>query len=346
MDVLTDLLQRSRARGAAFAHSEARGEWGVTMPAGPGLAVHVVVEGDVHLAAGEVALRLAPGDIVLVRGALEHRLAHAPGAASVPLEVLLARAGRAARRAGCAVGEETGGAPAAEFFCGAYLFEGDLCGALLDALPDAVHLRPAAGSTLRATMDLLAREMLADQPGQQTLLDRLLDAALIQVLREHFTAQDAAAPAWFRASRDPRIGAALRALHAKPEYPWTVAELAAEALLSRAAFARRFTALLGVAPLAYLTDWRMALARERLRDTDDALAAIAGSVGYASEFSFAAAFKRHHGTAPGRWRLSRSCRGPAQGTGLSAGGAAQRCRGTDQSLHRAARGGWRRDRPG
>lgn len=72
--------------------------------------------------------------------------------------------------------------------------------------------------------------------------------------------------------------------------------------LSRSAFARRFTAQLGVAPLAYLTDWRMALARERLRDTDDGLAAIAGSLGYASEFSFAAAFKRRYGTAPGRWR--------------------------------------------
>jgi AraC-like DNA-binding protein len=81
-------------------------------------------------------------------------------------------------------------------------------------------------------------------------------------------------------------------------------ELADEASLSRAAFARRFSAKLGVAPLSYLTDWRMALARERLRDTDDGLVAIAASIGYASEFSFAAAFKRHHGTAPGRWRLA------------------------------------------
>ena len=71
---------------------------------------------------------------------------------------------------------------------------------------------------------------------------------------------------------------------------------------SRSAFARRFTDLLGEAPLAYLTQWRMALARERLRDTDLRLAAIAQSLGYGSEFAFAAAFKRHHGAAPGRWR--------------------------------------------
>jgi AraC-like DNA-binding protein len=128
--------------------------------------------------------------------------------------------------------------------------------------------------------------------------------ALVQVLRQQLAADVAAAPAWFRAMDDPAIGAALRAVHAQPQRPWTVAELAAEATLSRATFARRFHELVGVAPLAYVTDWRMALAREQLRDSDAGLAAIAQSLGYASEFSFAAAFKRHEGVAPGRWRAA------------------------------------------
>jgi len=113
-----------------------------------------------------------------------------------------------------------------------------------------------------------------------------------------------AAPRWFRAMDDPAVGAALRAVHAEPARAWTVADLAAEAASSRATFARRFTALLGVAPLTYVTDWRMALAREQLRDGDAGLAAVARSLGYASEFSFAAAFKRHHGMPPGRWRTA------------------------------------------
>jgi len=191
---------------------------------------------------------------------------------------------------------------AATFFCGAYRFDGDLCQSLLQTLPDTLRLRPAAGSTLRATMDLIAGEMLRDDPGQQTLLDRLLDVALVQILRDHFSTARAGAPGWFRASGDARIGAALQALHANPGHPWTVAELAEHALLSRSAFARQFTELLGVPPLTYLNDWRMALARERLRDSDARLASIGAALGYASEFSFAAAFKRHHGTAPGRWR--------------------------------------------
>jgi AraC-like DNA-binding protein len=305
VDVLTDVLSRSRARGAAFAHSTVHGDRGVEFPAGPGLAVHAIVDGEMHIWADEPdrATRLAPGDVVLVREGVEHHLAARPGAACAPLRHLLETATRRGAERRLVLGAPADG-PAIAFFCGAYLFEGDLFQPLLQALPDTVHLRPTAGSTLRATIDLLAREMGRDDPGQQTVLDRLLDVVLVQVLREHFRTHEAAAPAWFRALSDPAIGAALRALHADPSQPWTVQELADVAGLSRAAFARRFSAQLGVAPLSYLNDWRMALARERLRDTDDGLAAIAQSVGYASEFAFAAAFKRHHGTAPGRWRAA------------------------------------------
>jgi AraC-like DNA-binding protein len=270
-------------------------------PGAATLSVHAIVEGEAHLWATDpdTALRLLPGDIVLVREDIQHRLAHAPGARCVPLLEVMSTGPGVSRRID--LGDPAMG-PATAFFCGAYMFEGDLCQSLLDGLPDTLRLRPASGSTLRATMDLLAREMLRDESGQQALLDRLLDVALVQILRQHLSAETASAPGWFRGSADPRIGAALEALHADPGHPWTVAELAQRASLSRSAFARHFSELLGVAPLAYLNEWRMALARERLRDTDARLAAISESLGYASEFSFAAAFKRHHGTAPGRWR--------------------------------------------
>lgn len=301
VDVLTDLLQRSRARGAAFSRTTAHGAWGVRFSGGAALAVHAIVEGEVHLWTDDPAdgVRLLGGDIALVRDPPVQHLAHAAGAECRPsAEVMQAGTGVANRMS---LGDP-GSGPPAKFFCGAYRFEGDLHRSLLAALPALLHVRPAAGSTLRATLDLFAGEMLRDEPGQQTLLDRLLDVALVQIIREHFATGSAAAPAWFRASADERIGAALRAVHSDPARAWTVAELAERAALSRSAFARRFTELLGMAPLAYVNDWRMALARERLRDGDARLAAIGTSLGYASEFSFAAAFKRHHGIAPGRWR--------------------------------------------
>jgi AraC-like DNA-binding protein len=296
VDVLTDMLERSRAHGAAFSHSVVRGPFGLAFPGVPGLAVHAIVDGELHLWTDAREERLLGGDLVLVRGGLDHWLATEPHRECVPLADFLAAARISDRRFAAGEGEER-----SEFFCGAYRFAGDICAELLQLLPDVIRLRPAAGSALRATLDLLAREMERDAPGQQTLLDRLLDVALVQALREHFAAAPNP-PAWYVASSDPQLGPALRAVHADPARPWTVEALAAEAALSRAAFARRFTAALGVAPLTYVTGWRMALAREQLRDTDDQIAAVATALGYASEFSFAAAFKRHHGVAPGRWR--------------------------------------------
>jgi AraC-like DNA-binding protein len=96
--------------------------------------------------------------------------------------------------------------------------------------------------------------------------------------------------------------AALQAMHREPGRDWTVAGLAAVGGLSRAPFARRFTELLGRPPLTYLTWWRMTVAAGLLRRTDLTVGAVAGQVGYGSEFAFAAAFKRRFGTPPGRYR--------------------------------------------
>ena len=304
MDVLTDLLQRSRARGAAFSRSRLHGDWGVQFPVAGTLAIHAIVDGEMFAWTDDPdrSTRVLGGDVLLLR-ASPHYLASAPGRPTIPFLSLLADAGTTrsagpSRRGG--MGTSADG-PAADFCCGAYLFDGDLSRPLIDALPALVRLRPPAGSPLRLTIDLLVREMDGDGPGQQALLDRLLDVALVQALRLWFRHADDV-PGWYRAMDEPGLGDALRAVHTDPTHPWTVGELARIAAQSRSTFARRFTDVVGVPPLQYLAQWRVALAKERLRDTGDGLAAIASSVGYSSEFSFASAFKRQVGIAPGRWR--------------------------------------------
>jgi AraC-like DNA-binding protein len=128
----------------------------------------------------------------------------------------------------------------------------------------------------------------------------LLDVLLLHVLRTWFAEHDAG---WAAALHDPVVSAALAAIHGEPAGQWTVAGLAARGGLSRAAFARRFTALVGQPPLAYLTWWRMTLAAKRLHESDRPLAAVAREAGYTSEFAFAHAFTRLHGEPPGRYRL-------------------------------------------
>ncbi len=302
MDVLGDLLGRARAHGAIFAHSDLRAPWGLELRDRTPLSFHAVLEGELHLDVGEGRrARLLQGDVALVRSGRPYRMTHAAGAPAPPLDEVLAA---------CAPGEHDGrrlvrgGAGARTvFLCGAYAFDGSVCDTLLDALPPLVVLPAAAAPpALRTAVGLLAEEAGTDAAGQQTALDRLLDLLLVYVLRSWFAAEPGRAPAWYDALDDPAVGPALRALHEDHRRPWTVAELAAVSGLSRAAFARNFSARLGRAPLAYLTAWRMVLARDALVRPGATVASVAREVGYANEFAFAAAFKREHGVAPGRWR--------------------------------------------
>ncbi len=297
MDILVDLLERTGARGAAFGYARTQGRWAIEFPPCPGIGVHVITEGKavvVTAAGGEYPL--VAGDLALVRESVSHRLASARDVATESLASFSARQ-LSSREL---VDEES--SAGTTFMCGAYSFTGDLLTSLIEQLPLVLVVHSAQDSPLRRAVDLLALELGVEVVGQQTVLDRILDVIVIGVLRAHLASAGPAAPGWHRATEDPGVARALSAVHADPARKWTVESLASLSALSRSTFAHRFAEVVGVPPLEYVTGWRMALARERLRDTAEPLAAIARASGYRSEYAFASAFKRLHGLAPGKWR--------------------------------------------
>lgn len=149
---------------------------------------------------------------------------------------------------------------------------------------------------------LLCDEVVKDEPGQAAVLDRLLDLLLIAVLRAWFARPEAAAPGWYRAQSDPVVGRALRIMHNNPAHPWTLASLASETSVSRAALARRFHDLVGEPPMTFLTGWRLALAADLLLEPDATIGAVAQQVGYGSPFALSTAFKRVRGLSPQQHR--------------------------------------------
>ncbi|NUR31457.1 MAG: helix-turn-helix transcriptional regulator, partial [Catenulispora sp.] len=170
----------------------------------------------------------------------------------------------------------------------------------LSTLPPVARI-PANPRT-GAALDLLSAETALDRPGQDAVLHRMLDLILVVALREGCANSGLERPTWYRALSDSAIGAALERIHADPAHRWTVAELAAAAGMSRAAFAARFAELVGQPPLTYLTDWRMTLAADLLRDgSGTTVAAAARAVGYQDAFAFSVAFKRVKGVSPSRW---------------------------------------------
>lgn len=293
MDLLQEHLIRARAAGGVFARSAANPPWGLRL-SGIQLAVHAVVQGQLWLWTddGETPVPLRAGDIAFVRGGPDHFVAHEPGAMCVSPDEF---------RRLHAANEVELGAQGAVFLCGAYQFAGDIGAGLVDALPPVLAFPATVDDPIHSVVMLLSREMARSQPGQQTVLDRLLDLLVVFGLRTGL-AKSSNAPAWFRAAGDERLSRALQAIHENAERPWSVEKLATVAMMSRASFARNFQQTLDKTPMQYLADWRMTLARDLLLADDLTLAQIATRVGYSSPYAFATAFRRHHGEAPKRWR--------------------------------------------
>jgi AraC-like DNA-binding protein len=307
VDVLSQVVGTMRIGQPRSYVVECLPPWGRRYASVPGAGLHVVLEGSVCLLRPDGdPMRLDVGDVVLLPAGLGHALADSPDSA---ISDLLEDPRAAEENLGkVVIGPDgrTATGPRTVLLCGMYQLDRRRPHPLLGELPDVVHLpgRLSRYQELGAAVTLLANELLEHRPGSHAAVTALLDLLLIQVLRAWHDQHDGSA--WSVALTDPVVGDALRHMHNSPETPWSVAQLAVMVGLSRAAFAKRFKDLVGEAPLAYLTWWRMTLAAQLLEASDLPLAEVAARVGYSTEYSFAAAFKRELGTAPGGYRRARS----------------------------------------
>ncbi|MEU3312805.1 AraC family transcriptional regulator [Streptomyces sp. NPDC006662] len=309
MDTLTGLLEGPKARGAFLLKAVYNPPWAVRIEDRAPLSVATMVRGTSWLLpdSGEPVL-IGPGDVAVVRGPEPYTIADSP---DTPVQVTVDPEQRCSTADGedvtdsMALGVRTWGAEhqeagSAVMLSGTYQAPSEIGRRLLAALPTIV-VRPAAAADT-TLIGLLGSEISRDEPGQELVLDRLLDLLLIGVLRTWLADPGSGAPGWYRAQGDPVVGRALRLLHENPAHGWTVEELAHKAGVSRASLARRFTELVGEPPMAYLTGWRLALAADLLREPDATVATVARRVGYGSAFALSTAFKRVRGLSPQEFR--------------------------------------------
>lgn len=310
MDVLSDVIAVMRTGQPRSALAARHSPWGQRYSPVPGAGFQVILQGSCWLIPpASEPMALSTGDVVFLPRGAAHGLADSP---ATPLSDHTCDPGQGARFGQPSVsrpGRQSSqpGTPASTVtLCGAYQLDPARAHPLLTGLPDIVYLPARLGRRpeLRAAVDLLGGELGQSRPGTDAIIPALLDTLLLYILRAWLEEQPDRDPAsgWAAALRDPAITAALDSIHRDPAAPWTVERLGTQAGLSRAAFARRFTALTGQPPLTYLTWWRMTTAARTLRDSGTPLSAIARQAGYGSEFAFAAAFKRQYGTAPGKYR--------------------------------------------
>jgi AraC-like DNA-binding protein len=318
VDVLSDLLHRARVRNAIVRKLIQAPPWSYYLADPEPLTAVAALEGSLTIVLHNAFARaaaapgapsthtLAAGDIALIKGG-EYTIADSP---ATPCQVVVRNGHKYATSAadgGAAVdqmiaprtfGDHQPGA--ITMLHGIYELHGRAGDRLLELLP-AIATVPA-GPRTRPLLEMLSAEAARDEPGQDAVLQRILDLILVVALRSWGTNNESRTLGWLGAIGDPAIGRALAMLHADHQYRWTTATLAKKVGMSRAAFCARFTSLVGEPPMAYLIGWRMTLAADKLRSTDATVAAVAREVGYDNAFSFSTAFKRAYRQSPTEWR--------------------------------------------
>jgi AraC-like DNA-binding protein len=303
-DPLADVLDLLRVRGAVTACVRAGAPWGMSLHRDPGASLHAIVAGACWIRLpGQAPRELHAGDVVLIPTGAAHVMASAARGPSRPWDGVVGQ--QAPDADGEIVLDGPGGTT--RLICLSYHYDREVAHPLVSLLPPLLVVEGqdhAEGSPLPTTLRLLRHELRAGSAGWGTVVNRLIDVLFVQVLRAWLDGRTEPGHSWLLALRDPVIARTLARMHAEPAAPWTIELLARQANLSRATLTRRFSALVGEPPLAYLTRWRMELAARNLRETDEPVGAIAHRVGYESEFAFSRAFSRLRGMPPGRYRAA------------------------------------------
>ena len=189
---------------------------------------------------------------------------------------------------------------------------------LADVLPPLIHVQSGSphATALHWLLDQLAGERGRALPGASIASAQLAQLVFVHLLRACLDRAESLETGWLRAVGDERLAPALRLIHGDPGRSWHLPELAKAAAMSRTTFAEHFRTVAGVAPLAYLTQWRMRLAQRALRRENRPVSVLAHELGYASESAFSNAFKREIGVAPKRYRTTMKHAGATDDTAI------------------------------
>jgi AraC-like DNA-binding protein len=311
-DPLGEALHFLHMSGVFYCRSDFRAPWGLTLPAFEHcMMFHVITAGECLLeveGAGTQLLRA--GDLALMPHGEGHRLLGAPGA-DAPNLFDLPRSLVSDRYE---LLQHGGDGAATSLICGVVRFEHPAARQLLGLLPKCLRVdgwEAPEMEWIQSTLRFIAAEARTPRAGGETVITRLADILVIQAIRAWMHGDAAAQSGWLGALRHRQVGRAIAAIHRRPGQPWTLATLAAEAGMSRSAFAAKFSELVGEPAMHYATRWKMSAAQQWLKDSNASLAQLANRLGYDSEAAFQRAFKRIVGQTPGAVRRQlRAVAGP------------------------------------
>lgn len=310
-DQLSDVFATLRLRSDLYFRADLAGEFAIAVPPERRLIrFHFVRRGRCFVGTEEEDAAweaVSEGDLAIVPNGATHVIADDPGRVAKSLADVIAT-GALGPEGVLNFGDGPGNV---QLLCGYCGFDEDIAHPVLSHLPSSIILRSGDighEPWVQASLRLLSLETeLADQ-GMNGVLSRVLEILLIQSVRNATVSHRRDSGGYMAALADPHLSKALLAIHRSPDHPWTITELARVSAMSRARFADRFTDMVGVPPISYLTNWRLMKARRMLRETKLGIDEIALRCGYASLASFTRRYSKAFGIGPGAYRRAESLR--------------------------------------
>jgi len=294
MDPLSDVLSSLRPRSYVSGGFALGRDLAIQFQRHQGIKCYAVVSGPCWLSVEGIpdAVLLTAGDCIVLPRGLSFRLA-----ADLSLTPIDANAFRLMRKSGGAVSNNEDGGP--YVVGGHFSLDGNHAEYLLEALPHIIHIRKDADkATMRWSLERMREELQNPQPGASLIAQQLAYMMLVQALRLHLADVAGDRVGWLVALADEQLNAAITYMHKDPARRWTLQELAERVGMSRSIFASKFKETVGATPMEYLTRWRMLLAGDMLRNSNDAVSAIGLALGYESEGAFRKAFRGVMGCSP------------------------------------------------
>jgi AraC-like DNA-binding protein len=317
MDVLSEVLKVIKMDGAVFYNAEFSFPWSFRSPPSRTLSpylgpparhviiYHLVIEGRgaARLEDGE-SIALESGDVVIFPHGDAHIIENGHGIKPTDTDKIL----KQIFSEGLKLSRMGGGGEVTRLVCGYMTCELNLAQVVLGGLPPMfkINIRnDAAGRWLENSIRFSVAEVDDARAGGEAVLAKLSEALFVETLRRYIVQLPLEQTGWLAGARDPEVGRALAMMHRYPARPWTIADLAKNAGVSRSVLADRFHHFLGEPPISYLTRWRLQLGAQMLRSTSHSVAQIALEVGYESEQAFNRAFKRKFNLPPARFRAAK-----------------------------------------
>ena len=323
-DALSDVLQTVRMTGGVFLDGRFTAPWCVMSKVElsecrPHLDRALQIVAYHHVIAGRMRVELEDGEVVEVNAGETvllprndpHKLASAPDLPPADAGSMI----QPGLDGGLMRIEHGGGGPPTHIICG-FLGSDQFRNPVIETLPRVLKIATlpedaaAAGGRndgagfIESTLRFATQNLMRGEIGESSVMCRLSELLFVEAVRRYAASLPEGQAGWLAGMRDPQVGKALALIHGRPGEPWTSETLADAVALSRSAFSDRFAQLIGMPPKRYLLQWRLQVAKEKLRYGNAAIAQVAHEVGYEAEAAFNRAFKREFGLPPSAWRKS------------------------------------------